>query len=190
MFSPRCLASLKVKYVEVLMNPKNHYLSRGNVCRLAIQLLFQVRRSPCEHGAMEVHRNHENKEGTEQVLIRKVMLWCYTSRREWDPIPAQFQHGIPTIFQIFSLVCWKQSEQSLDFSGRAGLRFIWKHPARRQGRITERVTLEGTTGDYLVQPPRSSRVSQSTLLRRMRKDLCKYLKNTVPSHIQGMAPHF
>lgn len=98
MFSPRCFASLKVKYGEV-MNPKNHYLSRGNPCRLAIQLLLQVRRSPCEHGATEVHRNHENnKEGTEQVLIRKVMFSVTHLEENSRSVSAWHSHYISDFF--------------------------------------------------------------------------------------------
>lgn len=83
MFSLGCFVSPKVKYDEV-MNPKNPttYLFTDKLCRLAIQLLLQVRSSPWEHAAIEVHWNHQNnKDGTEQALTRNIMFWCSTSER-------------------------------------------------------------------------------------------------------------
>lgn len=102
-----------------------------------------------------------------------------------------FSMASPPYFRLFRLSVGNSQNKVCISLGV--LRFTWKHTARRQGRITEQVMLVGTTGDYLVQPPHSSRVSQSILLRsvsKMRKDLRKYLKNTVPSHNQGMAPPF
>jgi len=79
----------------------------------------------------------------------------YMSEREQDSVPA----GHPChASNFFACLCWEKSDQNLDFSGRAVLRFMWQHNTEVTGK-NENASLE-------------------------------LPKKAVPSHTQGIAPHF
>lgn len=85
---------------------------------------------------MKLHRDCEkNKEGTEQALPREV---CPGTCLKENGIQFQLRVSVGHprhVSYFFTCLCWEQSDQSLDFSGRAVQRFIWQHILRGQGRI-------------------------------------------------------